>query len=169
MAYIYLIRGGAFYKIGIADNPQKRLKELQTGNAERLELVRAVACLDAKNAERFLHSHFRRKQRVGEWFFLTDRDITSFDRRCGIAKDHRIRLVPRQPKGDAPVSKTSKPWIERFKNQSGHYYLRERRRVKKNGVWKKEVVRYIGPDARGGLVVFVRETENSENNSDQAL
>jgi len=37
---VYLIRGNdGKYKIGIAKNPKKRIKQLQTGNSDELTLI----------------------------------------------------------------------------------------------------------------------------------
>ena len=68
--FVYLIRGGAFCKIGSSNNPLERLKELQVGNPFDLELVSAFCGTRAD--ETHLHNRFKhRKTRSldkGEWF-----------------------------------------------------------------------------------------------------
>lgn len=154
MPYIYLVKCGEYFKIGIAADPAARLRGLQTGSAEPLELMRAVECVDARNAEAFLHHEFRKKKHRGEWFKLASEDILKFDRRCAVAQHNRIRIKLKKgwgasPKNDAArlvdgENPVGKPWIERFTNQTGNIYLRERQRVEKGGKVFKKIVRYIG-------------------------
>jgi len=67
---IYLIRAGAFVKIGLAENPEWRRKNLQCGNPIKLELVEAwpipeTMCMEV---ERFAHYALGPKRAQGEWF-----------------------------------------------------------------------------------------------------
>lgn len=68
--YLYVIRGGEnIYKIGITKNePHSRLRELQTGNDRKLELVKAYYRQDYKQLERKLHRQFNYCRLNGEWF-----------------------------------------------------------------------------------------------------
>jgi hypothetical protein len=56
-------------KLGLSANPQARLKQLQTGNPHRLELIWTCPCPDMSRAERAFHQAFD-KYRIagGEWF-----------------------------------------------------------------------------------------------------
>ncbi len=74
MTRIYFIsqRGHVeLVKIGIANDPEKRLAEMQTGSGFRLKLL-ATATLasraEAMNLERDLHHAFRSRRVRGEWF-----------------------------------------------------------------------------------------------------
>lgn len=71
-AYIYVIQCQGFVKIGIADNPKKRLSELQVGCPFKLELVRAFASRDPRRDEKSLHHSLGKHHERGEWFRLTD-------------------------------------------------------------------------------------------------
>ncbi len=74
--YVYLISDGSNYKIGMTKNhPDKRLKQLQTGSAYKLNIVGSGYYDNAKNAERSFHNQFRSKRIGGEWFNLTGSDI----------------------------------------------------------------------------------------------
>ena len=55
-----------YVKIGVAKEPRKRLKELQTGNPEKLELTHVWGGL-AKSEAHF-HNFFGRFREHGEWF-----------------------------------------------------------------------------------------------------
>jgi len=65
---IYLIKSGAYVKIGTTIEIAKRLGTLQTGNPKRL-LVLAVGH-GGEREERLLHTRLKRLRRDGEWFSL---------------------------------------------------------------------------------------------------
>lgn len=69
MAYVYFIQSGESgpVKIGIADNPYKRLVELQVGSPERLT-IRAMFMTETATDERRLHEEFEEEHISGEWF-----------------------------------------------------------------------------------------------------
>ena len=54
-------------KIGIAEDPIRRLKELQVGSAERLEIL-ALIPRAGRKIEANLHSYFSHWRLSGEWF-----------------------------------------------------------------------------------------------------
>lgn len=70
--YVYFIRDGlGNIKIGVTDNVEKRLKSLQTANANRLEYhsgFRVKNIKDAMFIEKTLHELFKRDRIRGEWF-----------------------------------------------------------------------------------------------------
>jgi len=74
--WVYLIQAGEHTKIGIATNVQARMAALQTGHPQTLELRGTFECADPRRVEMELHELFRPKHVRGEWFALTDADIT---------------------------------------------------------------------------------------------
>lgn len=73
--FVYFIRSGngksAPIKIGIAQNPEKRITELQTGNPNPLLLLCKAPVNSRKQAEfleRELHNYFSYCRMEGEWF-----------------------------------------------------------------------------------------------------
>ncbi len=69
--YTRTIRGECAVKIGLAVDPLRRVRELQTGNARRLHLLMKIGPMSDKRAaaiERKLHKRFKRWRLVGEWF-----------------------------------------------------------------------------------------------------
>lgn len=67
--YVYLISDGTAFKIGkSADDPQNRLKGLQTGNPRLLILLGSKHVPDRAAAEAALHAKFHRYNILGEWF-----------------------------------------------------------------------------------------------------
>jgi len=63
---IYFISTGEFVKIGIANNPKRRLKDLQTANPIKLNLIYTMP--GDENLEKILHSIFDEYRECGEWF-----------------------------------------------------------------------------------------------------
>ena len=72
---IYLISDGTFIKIGITSNIRKRIKNLQTGNPNKLKVIFTYYVDNAEQLEMELHKKFKRKRKAGEWFDLTDDDV----------------------------------------------------------------------------------------------
>ncbi len=69
--FVYVICSDArFYKIGIAQDVQSRLADLQVASPHRLELVRAFATSHPRRAETYLHKQFAEFRVQGEWFEL---------------------------------------------------------------------------------------------------
>lgn len=73
---IYFIQGqkSARVKIGYAKDPQKRLKAMQTGSSEKLEIILTLqahwicqGCTDL-DIEQYLHWRFKKLRTDGEWF-----------------------------------------------------------------------------------------------------
>jgi Meiotically up-regulated gene 113 len=61
-------------KVGRSANPEKRTKELQTGNPEKIVLVAFFVCstwLIAKTLEASVHVTLAAFRLVGEWFSVT--------------------------------------------------------------------------------------------------
>lgn len=70
---VYVLEWGGKAKIGIARDPEKRLRQLQLANPGQVTLVgqRAFSSrLSALLVERSLHKRFQSKRMLGEWFDL---------------------------------------------------------------------------------------------------
>jgi len=86
MGYVYLIlevneHGEEHHKIGISKNePEKRLKQLQTGNPNRIDILKFYESKNYKRVEKWLHSRFCNKKTLAEneWFILSDDDVINF-------------------------------------------------------------------------------------------
>jgi hypothetical protein len=65
---IYFISNGTYTKIGKANNPEKRIKELQTGCPEDLELKLIIEGNEEK--ERKIHKVLEKYRIRGEWFYI---------------------------------------------------------------------------------------------------
>lgn len=72
-SYIYIIGSDhPPYKVGISKDPERRLRNLQTGHPQKLR----IHCLRETNGERTkllegaIHHHLRMHRTNGEWFDL---------------------------------------------------------------------------------------------------
>lgn len=95
MGYVYLIESynTQFYKIGVSKNhPNKRVKQLATGNADELRLITYYQTENYRKLEKWLHRKFDALRLEGEWFNLTDEDIINFNDICNQA-DNTIKLL----------------------------------------------------------------------------
>lgn len=84
--YLYVLRAGAYYKIGRSKNPNERIKQLRIQLPFPVEVVYLFACEDAAAAEAHYHRLFDDRRANGEWFLIGDQ-LASFsimDGRGGI-------------------------------------------------------------------------------------
>lgn len=69
--FVYIIKNplNDTVKIGVAQDVQKRLQQLQTGAGVELELLyQSVVCSNAYSIESDVHSHFADYRTFGEWY-----------------------------------------------------------------------------------------------------
>lgn len=70
-SYLYLISDGTNVKVGVSKNPHRRIKQLQTGSLNKLEMLECY-CLPADKVyklEKVCHARLQSRYRKhGEWF-----------------------------------------------------------------------------------------------------
>lgn len=66
--FVYFIRAAGAVKVGWAKDPEQRLRELQTGNPDRMVLLRVIPA--EKTLEGDLHQYYAPWRLNGEWFAL---------------------------------------------------------------------------------------------------
>lgn len=80
--YVYVISctdsDAPLCKIGIANSPEKRLKELSTASPHQLRVEAAMYSPQAAAVERAAHNHFADLRRNGEWFGMPASDAIRF-------------------------------------------------------------------------------------------
>jgi hypothetical protein len=77
MNFIYVIGGTEKpYKIGITNNPGRRLKNLQTGHPSKLRIhhVEPIPDDQVRLIEQTIHKTINHKRLQGEWFDITLED-----------------------------------------------------------------------------------------------
>lgn len=92
--FVYLIRStdNSVYKIGSTKNINKRIKELQTGNAEKIYLVDKYESTNAFKIEKGLHNFFQHKKKLNEWFDFSIEDEIKFKELC-ILIDNNLKYI----------------------------------------------------------------------------
>ena len=77
-------------KIGIAQNPKQRLKQLQTGNPNRMSLVMTVSTRHAKKLECAMHNRLAEYRMNGEWFRITAMEAFEILKKVIHTKSYRL-------------------------------------------------------------------------------
>lgn len=73
---VYVLKSGEHYKIGrTTSSTYQRVRKLQTGNPELIEILYELETPDFEWMERYLHGLYRDERVAGEWFKLTSDDI----------------------------------------------------------------------------------------------
>lgn len=87
MYIIYLISaeigGKKCYKIGYTKRTvEERIREFKTGNASEFEIVSSFSSKWGSKIEAMLHKYYRPKKVNGEWFDLSDKEVSEFSEAC---------------------------------------------------------------------------------------
>ena len=75
---VYMVKAGPYYKIGKAEDFDKRLKQIQALHPEPVEVVHKIYTYEATKTEKEWHSRFANQRRNNEWFDLADSDVAEF-------------------------------------------------------------------------------------------
>lgn len=94
---IYLIsselNNQTLYKIGITkNNANKRLKQLKTGNPATLTVIHTFESQFATKIEKHFHKTKASSNVGGEWFQLSEQDISNFIPQCKLLHDNFLYL-----------------------------------------------------------------------------
>jgi hypothetical protein len=79
--FVYLMKSGKSYKIGMSNSVGRREYELGLQLPEPVSTVHTIRTDDPPGIEEYWHKRFAAKRKNGEWFELNASDITSFKRR----------------------------------------------------------------------------------------
>jgi hypothetical protein len=104
MGYVYLLlevdkHGEERHKIGITKNdPKKRNRGLQTGNSDKICVLKFYESPNYLKIERILHRKFSVKTSAGnEWRNLTNEEVMTFLDECKKADDIVSLLIKENP------------------------------------------------------------------------
>lgn len=79
--FVYVLKNplNETVKIGVAQDVQKRIMQLQTGAGVELELVyQSMVCSNAFSIERDVHAHFEKYRTFGEWFKVSPTEVIDY-------------------------------------------------------------------------------------------
>lgn len=80
---VYLFRGNdGRYKIGTSYHPKKRIKQIQTGNPDQVDLIHEFESINATQVETTLHNIYAYERKKGEWFDLSVYEEAHFLEYC---------------------------------------------------------------------------------------
>ncbi len=79
--YVYLVKSGRFFKLGKTNAAGRREYELGIQLPEKVKTVHVITTDDAAGIEAYWHKRFAGKPKKGEWFQLTQADVSAFKRR----------------------------------------------------------------------------------------
>lgn len=82
MPYLYVVRCNEFYKIGIAADVSARISNMQTGNPYPLSVCAYYQFDNPAPVEQAIHQRFSKQWQLGEWFGLTESDLSLIDSIC---------------------------------------------------------------------------------------
>jgi len=87
--YILSCQDKKYHKIGVCknDNLDKRIKSLQTGNPNKINVEWVEERTEANKAEKYLHNCFSENRAEGEWF--VDVDVNDIRRKLMLFLDQR--------------------------------------------------------------------------------
>jgi len=81
-----------YYKIGVSKKPQRRLKQLQTGNSSELKLINTYSSEFANKIEKFLHNIYSGWKKNGEWFDIPITEALGFVETCQKIEENFVFL-----------------------------------------------------------------------------
>lgn len=84
MGYVYLIEDvdNNRYKIGVTKNLEKRIRNLQTGNSNKIVLIESYKTEYPFRLETMLHTHFKQFHHYNEWYELDVDSVEKFIELC---------------------------------------------------------------------------------------
>jgi len=78
--FVYLGKQHGDYKIGKANNANRRRDDITLLGSEPFELIHEIKTDDMNGVEKYWHNRFKSKLKRGEWFNLSTADIKAFKR-----------------------------------------------------------------------------------------
>ena len=74
-----------FVKIGRTLNIENRMRDLSRSNSGKLDLLGYIPCENSKQLESAMHKFYKTKRVKGEWFRLSEEDISGLTKRAADA------------------------------------------------------------------------------------
>jgi hypothetical protein len=81
MGFVYLLKAGRYYKIGMTNDVGRRAYEMAIQLPAKARTVHVLQTDDPSGIEAYWHKRFANKRANGEWFELDAADVKAFRRR----------------------------------------------------------------------------------------
>jgi hypothetical protein len=75
-ALVYLVKAGLHYKIGRTKDLQRRVMAIQTSQPFPVKVIHAWTVVNGAAVEGYLHQKFNATKMEGEWYHLTQDDVS---------------------------------------------------------------------------------------------
>ena len=79
--FVYLIKSGDQYKIGRSEQIEDKVRKAAAPLAEKLTIIHAIRTDDPPGIEAYWHNRFKEKRANGEWFKLSEIEVSAFKKR----------------------------------------------------------------------------------------
>ncbi len=79
--FVYLMKSGKYYKIGMTNSPDRRQYEIGLHLPEAIQPIHSIETDDPSGIEAYWHNRFKDRRLNGEWFELSASDVRIFRKR----------------------------------------------------------------------------------------
>ena len=91
MMYVYVMSCGPMdHKIGKANDPLARARDLQGGNPNPISVVMTMRCRDPYAVEQAAHAALDGRRKMGEWFAVTQQEAIKTVVDCAEAQAREV-------------------------------------------------------------------------------
>lgn len=134
MGYVYVVKEGHLYKIGMTHDIKTRMTQYKTSTGEH-RIVYLIETDDFESLEKELHEIFKERRTRGEWFKLTGDDLKKIKQmplnfvKCnltGYVSKRIIKTLAYSPSAEPDIH----AWFESLEKQGIPYGERIRALIK---------------------------------------
>lgn len=105
--WLYIIRAGDYFKVGVSKDPERRLKDIQPHCPLFCELWFAESYQTGKEARRVesaCHRFLKKERQHGEWFILSHETIRGLLSKLGVYGELLSEAIEKAESGKLTIS-----------------------------------------------------------------